>query len=382
MLNLKQNELNHTYKSLINLPLLLMLRYSYFFASVLLLLSCSKKQQTIKPEIKTITEAVYASGIIKSANQYEVFSTVTGIIKEIYVNEGDTVTAGQPLMLVENEATKIMKSNAAIIAENAGLKANADKLEELKLNMEFAYQKLKNDSLLFERQKELFANQIGSKTEFEQKQLNYQNAKTAYKNAVLRYNDFKRQTDLTEKQALNNLLLSKKQENDFIIKSLETGKVYNISKNKGELVNPQMPVAVIGSSNNFIVELQIDEYDITKIKTGLKVYLTLDSYKGEVYEGLIDKIYPIMNEKTKSFKVEAVFTKRPEMLYPNLTTEANIIITQRKNVLTIPRKYIAENNKVKLLNGIWVDVKTGIKDLEYIEIISGINDNDELVEPK
>ena len=169
--------------------------------------------------------------------------------------------------------------------------------------------------------------------------------------------------------------------NDFVVKSEINGKLYSLSKEKGEMVNSQSPIAIIGDATEFYVELQVDEYDISKLKIGQKVFLTLDSYKGEVFEAAVSRLYPIMNEKSKSFKVEAVFIKKPDHLYPNLTTEANIIIEVKEKVLTIPRNYLIDNEFVLLDNKEKRKVVTGLKDYEKVEIILGITANDALYKP-
>lgn len=74
----------------------------------LLMLSCKNKQETIKPIEEGITESVYASGIIKSTNQYNVFSTVNGVIAEILVKEGDVVNKGDAIL-------KLVNTNAQLI---------------------------------------------------------------------------------------------------------------------------------------------------------------------------------------------------------------------------------------------------------------------------
>ncbi|MCE9538130.1 MAG: RND transporter, partial [Bacteroidetes bacterium] len=51
--------------------------------SVFILESCNSKEEKTQPVIENISESVYASGIIKSKNQYQVFSTVNGLIQEI-----------------------------------------------------------------------------------------------------------------------------------------------------------------------------------------------------------------------------------------------------------------------------------------------------------
>ena len=56
------------------------------------LFACSKKEASISPTSGNITESIYASGTIKSADQYQAFVSVSGIIEEIYVKEGQQVS--------------------------------------------------------------------------------------------------------------------------------------------------------------------------------------------------------------------------------------------------------------------------------------------------
>ena len=73
-----------------------------FFILILFIFSCKSKVENVKPEISSISESIYASGIIKSKDQYEAFATVNGIIENIYVSEGDTVKKGTPLLSISN----------------------------------------------------------------------------------------------------------------------------------------------------------------------------------------------------------------------------------------------------------------------------------------
>lgn len=93
--------------------------------------------------------------------------------------------------------------------------------------------------------------------------------------------------------------------------------------------------------------MQVDEYDIARIQTGQKIVLNLDSYKGLVFEAVVTKINPIMNERLRSFTVEAGLITKPSALYPNLTTEANIIIQTKERALLIHRNYLIDESFVR-----------------------------------
>ncbi|MGB3079640.1 MAG: efflux RND transporter periplasmic adaptor subunit [Saprospiraceae bacterium] len=359
-----------------------MKRYCLFLLSLFVLYSCKSKVETISPKRESITESVYASGILKSKNQYQVFATINGLLQKVFVSEGDTVKKGAPLFAILNETSKLNRENAQLAAELTDSKSNQAKLDELLINIDLMKDKMLNDSLLMARQQNLWSQNIGSKVDLEKSQLNYQNSRTNYKSALLRYKDQKRRLDVADKQANKNLQITLKNEGDFTIKSITDGKIYSILKEEGEMVNTQTPLGVIGDAQDFILELQVDEYDITSIRIGLPVKVTMDSYKGEVFDAVITKINPIMNDRSKTVTVEASFVKQPPSLYPNLTLEANIILQVKDNVITLPRKFILNDHFVIKENGDTTAIKTGLKDYSKAEILEGITEKDILILPK
>lgn len=352
-----------------------------FFLTLLTISSCKNKQETIRPSVEDITESVYASGIVKSLNQYEAFSRVNGIVEGVYIIEGQHVKKGTPLLSVSDEVQKLNKENSKLAATFNDFNTNKGKLQDAEMTVELTKNKMQNDSILYFRQKALWEQQIGSKVELEQRELAFQNSKTAYFSSKVKYNDLKRQLDFSSVQSKKNLSISERMENDYTVKSEIDGIVYSFDKSKGELVNVQTPLAVIGDATNFYLELQVDEPDIFKIKLGQKVILSLDSYKDQPFEATVSKIDPIMDERTKTFTVEAVFTKQPPKLYPNISTEANIIIRSKNKALLIPRNYTINDEYVIKANGDTVKVVAGLKDYQKIEILSGISTDDELVKP-
>jgi HlyD family secretion protein len=359
-----------------------MKRYAILFITAITILACKKKDSdAIQATVGTISESVYASGYIKSKNQYQVFSTTNGIIQELLVTEGDTVKKGDPILFLLNEASRLNTENARLAAEFAALNTNKEKLNELKLRIDLAKSQMLNDSLLLKRQENLWSQQIGTKVELEQQILKYNNSVVAYQTAVLKYSELKKQLSFSEQQSNNNLRISSSNRNDYIIRSNIDGKVYSLLKKQGELVNTQSPVAIIGSADQFIIELQVDEYDVTKIKLFQKVYINMDSYKGKTFEAIISKIYPIMNERSRSFLVEAIFTSAPPTLYPYLTVESNILIKQKENALIIPRNYLVSDSLVLLEDGSTKKVTLGLMDYQKVEVTSGITSKDFIYKP-
>ena len=194
-------------------------------------------------------------------------------------------------------------------------------------------------------------------------------------------NGLKKQIDFQGGQSQRALQIATSIKNDYSIKSDVDGRVYKIMMKQGEMVNTLNPVAVIGNAGVFIIELQVDEYDINRVKCTQQILLSMDSYKGQVFEAVVTKIDPIMNEKSKSFTIEAAFVKQPETLYPNLTCEANIVIQQKATAITIPRSYLLTGDSVIVEGGKKRKVVTGLKDYQKVEILSGLTANDFILNP-
>lgn len=353
------------------------------FVFISLFISCKNKIESISPEKGQISESIYASGVIKSKNQYQSFVNVNGIINKIYIKEGDMVKKGTPILSIYNETQKYNKDNALLAADLAALSSNQGKLNDAQLSIELAKKSMQSDSTLYYKYKNLWDNnQIGTLADLEHRKLAYENSKNAYSSAQIRFADLKKTLNFNANQSKKNLQISNKLESDFILKSEVDGMVYRLFKNEGEIISPQTPIAVIGSSNQFILEMQIDEKDIIKVRKNQKVIITMDSYDGKTFEAKITKISPYMNEKSKTFLVEAEFVVQPEVLYPNITFEANIILNIKSNVILIPRNYLVQDSIVYDKNGEKIIVKTGLKDYRKVEITSGLSENDAITLPR
>jgi len=95
---------------------------------VIIMTGCSSQQETTKSVIKSITESVYASGFIKSQNQYEVFGKSNGVIEKIFVSEGMEVKKGDPIFQLDNKNLRIATQNAKSASTATDYKENKAKL--------------------------------------------------------------------------------------------------------------------------------------------------------------------------------------------------------------------------------------------------------------
>lgn len=347
-----------------------------------ILLSCQTDPDKIKPTVETISESVYASGVVKSKNQYEVFSSVNGIINQVLVREGDTVSRGTPVIRISNTTAVLNAKNARLAAEYANLLASKERLDELRMTVDVAKSKKDIDSLLWQRQHNLWSQNIGTKAELEQREFSYKTSASNYGSAVIRYKEFLQQLDLNVNQSYNTFRISTAIADDYTIKSEIAGIVFKVFKKEGELATNTSPIALIGDAKTFVLELQVDEADIIRVRPGQTMFLRMDSYSGNIYEAVVAQIDPSMDERSKSFTVEAHFIKAPAVLYPFLTAEANIVIEKKTKALTIPRSYLVEDSLVITAKNKRRRIVTGLKDYQKVEVLSGLESDEFILRPK
>jgi multidrug efflux pump subunit AcrA (membrane-fusion protein) len=350
---------------------------------LLFVLSCNNKEAGIQPVIEDITESVYASVTIQPDSIYQSFAEVSGIVEDVMVQEGDLIDADKPIVRIRNVTPELNLENARLAFQQAraDLFESNGALADLESQIRTARLQMKDDSINYIRQRRLWEQNIGSKAEFEKRRLAYDLAVNRLNNLESTYNKLKRDLQINYQQAENNYRMARVNKDDYTIRSRIKGRVYSVEKEVGEKVSLQEPVATIGSAVHFIIEMRIDERDIALIKKDQIILLTLEAYDGQVFRGEVARIFPQKNERNQTFKVEGEFITSPGSLYAGLSGEANIMIQQKKDALTIPLEYLTSDSQVLTDDGL-VPVSTGIRSLDKVEILDGISENTRIYLPE
>ncbi len=148
----------------------------------------------------------------------------------------------------------------------------------------------------------------------------------------------------------------------------------------GEPVVPGQPVLEIVSLGRLYVSAPLDEIDIGRVREGLPARVTLDPYRGRVWQGVVTRVSPVVNdikEQNRTLDVEVEMTPDPSAPGPKPGTSADveIILDQRDGVLRVPTNAIIESKSVLVIeNGKAVsrDVKTGLRNWDWTEITNGL----------
>jgi multidrug resistance efflux pump len=355
--------------------------------TLLLAASCKPKYEEVSPKIAPVTEAVFASGSIAAKDAYTLTSISDGFLVKAYVREGDLVADRQLLFRLDNRQQNtqvaIAQTNLQHAATNAA--GSSPILLAAKTQIDAAKVKMQNDSLTLARNMRLYATRSVSTQEVDNAKTNYKSSTSAYEAAIENYRaaaDRARQDLANTRAQLQNALAGNQY---FTLTAIGTGKVYQVFKKEGDLVRRGDQVAQLGNPDSIVINLDVDENSINKVKEGQTVLIELNTEKNKTYEAFVSKIFPHFNEKTQSYKVEARFTQVPATLIPGTQLQANIITNKKEQALLIPRKFLAGDNKVLVKKGDNVDtvkIATGITSFDWVEVTQGLTVTDKVAKLK
>ncbi len=342
---------------------------------LLAMLSSCNTQETTSARQTAMIDAVFASGHIVMENEYQVTANSEGYLVAANIQEGDSVTAGMPLFQLSNEVQNEQLSSAQATYQDAlqNMSENSPQQSQLRLQIEQAKAQLVIDSANYRRYQTLSKTGAVSQQEFERARVQYENSSRQVD--ILQ----KSLTDLVEKLRLNlknaeaQLNIQKENNGDYYLSSFINGMVLQVYKNQGDLVRRGETIATIGGGKP-LVKLFIAEEDIDKIKEGQLTAISLNTRGDELLDARISKIYPAFDEQQQSFICEATFLEAPK-LYVHTQLQANIIIDEKENALVIPSDYLLPGDSIMYANGEKAAVKVGIRNSDWVEIISGLDES-------
>lgn len=148
----------------------------------------------------------------------------------------------------------------------------------------------------------------------------------------------------------------------------------------GQIIGANQTVFWLAEKSPLRISAEVDEEDIAKVKVGQLVLIRSDAFENQVFKGEVHSITPKGDPITRSYRVRITFTEDVPLLI-GMTTENNIILNKVDNALLIPASavkkdqvWLVEDNKLSLKK-----IEIGAKDLKMAEVISGLNEKDEIV---
>lgn len=239
---------------------------------------------------------VQTQGHIESDNNVLVSAESMGVVKNVYVTEGQQVSKGQSLAQIDN----------SVISRS---------IESMESQLELA-------TSVYERQKNLWDQKIGTEVQFLQ-------AKTS-------------------KESLEKQLASLREQNDMTrVKSPMSGTVDEIFVKVGENIAPGMPAVRVVNTSDLKIQARVSEAYITDIKKGDKVLVNISELKKEV-EAKVTFVSKTIDLLSRTFNVEVALPSNAA-LRPNMTATVRIIFHSEPSAVVVPINVIQEINDEKVV---------------------------------
>jgi len=352
-----------------------------------------------------IHQKVLATGTVtlKTGAEVKIGARISGQVKSLLVKIGDFVRAGETIAIIEHEdlVSRVARFQADLDAEKARLakiraegpleisKAVAER-EELQVQIKLAQKML-------DRNQELNKKGFVSTTVLDQAQerlevllagINLANEELKLKQSQLINNS--RLAEAMVDRAAANLNEEEIQLTYASITAPIDGIVAFVSTQEGETVVASLnaPTFVnLIDLRKLEVTVFVDETDIGRINVGQRAKFTVDTFANHFFDGRVREIHPKAVIKDNVVNYEVILDieeKKVAKLRPEMT--ANVVITTgtRKKVLTLPKEAIKRKGKktfIVMKSGGGLEdksVELGWRDGGKIEVVSGLNDGDEV----
>jgi len=392
------------------------------------------KVATEKVAKRTIIQTVSSNGKIQPEKDIKISPYISGEVVELYVKEGNQVKKGDLLAKIDPEIyiSQFDQSEASVNTQKANLANSKARLAQVRAQFE-------NARLSYDRQEKLYQQNVISKAEYDQAKSSFQ---VAQAQVTAGEEDIKA-SEFMVKNSEAALKRSKEDLTRTAIFSPNDGTVSKLGVLKGERVtgasqfSSGTEIMRIANLNEMEAQVQVNENDIVRVSMGDTALIEVDAYLNRKFKGVVTEIATSANstgvsvDQVTNFNVKIHIIKdsyedllegKPidfSPFRPGMSCTVEIQTESAANTLTVPIQAVTtrlakdsldkinENNKSKNKEGEHevevvsttkkndkiqecvfilsdgtakkVDVKTGIQDNTYIQIVSGLKDGDEII---
>ncbi|OGM18882.1 hypothetical protein A2686_05100 [Candidatus Woesebacteria bacterium RIFCSPHIGHO2_01_FULL_38_10] len=347
--------------------------------------------QTAQAEKGALITSVSASGTISQGSSASITTSTTGIVKEVYVQDGDTVTQGQKIAEITLDTASQQKQAAAwasyLSAQNS-LKSAQAKINSLQSALFKANQAFMNDK---------GAIQNPSEADKSDPQYIIENAEWLQAEA-----DYKNQEGVINqaRASLNSSWLSYIQLSSTITAPM-AGKISGLTLTQGLPISSTQTTSstttggsssqsvgtIIAEQSSLQAAINLTEIDVIKVKPGQKVTLTLDAFPNKTFTGKVSTVNTngSVSSGVTTYPTTITFDSALDNIYPNMAVNATIITSIKDNVILVPSAAVQISNgqsTVRVMgNGqiTSVPIEIGDSNDTQTEIISGIQEGDTVV---
>jgi len=397
------------------------------------------KVLTAKIARQELATVVSGTGQIKPKTYANLGATAMGRVTHLYVKEGDMVKKGQTVATIQNvqQQAGVSGQQAAIAAAKTDIAADMAAEKTAEANVEKAKADLEQKRLDWERAQSLYTAGILAKQDYDAKKAAYDTAIASVNQTLAALNQARAVTD-SARGHMQTSVATLRSNQDLLDQTIFVAPfdaiVTNQPVREGESVVPGIQNTVgstlmtLADMSVVTAEVKVDETDIVNIRVGQPVDVTVDALPGKIFKGHVTLagdqallrstgVATLQSttgtEEAKDFKVIVTLDAPTSELRPGLSTTAKITTAHKLNVLSLPIQaltmftpeadaakngvqaasssssssttkkepqqgvYVIENKSGKL-RARFVPVTTGITGATDIEVLSGLNEGQEI----
>lgn len=361
-----------------------------------------KKTYNVKSEditIDEVTNGKFEDMLMVTAQTQSLNSSLVnvlegGAVKEIFAEDGQMLTKGQPIARVYNPNTEFnyLNQETGIMQQISQMRSSLLELKNQEFNQDKELLQSQNDYntalQTFNLQKRLYDAEIGKKTDYDiaLQNLNYQKdrkqivEKGASNEKLSRNSQFSAiNNSINQMEKSLNILRSNK--NNFLIMSPASGRLSSFNISLGQNLTSGESIGKIDLMGGYKLVAKVDEYYINKLTNGIKG--TLDN-NGKEYEVIITKILPEV--KDGQFSVELNFIDaKISTLKIGMTFGVKLKLSADTQSMMIPKGnfykdtngkwiFVVKNNKAEKRN-----ISLGRENPLYYEVVSGLKQGESVI---
>ncbi|KRG44718.1 hemolysin D [Stenotrophomonas pictorum JCM 9942] len=282
---------------------------------------------------RAIAASYTGTAALDARAESQVVAKTSGVALAVMVEEGQTVRAGQPLVRLDPDRARL-----AVAQSEAQMR------------------KLENS---YHRAQRLVEQQLVSAADVDQLRFDLENARAQYRMATL---------ELSYTTVVAPI----------------SGVIASRDIKPGNFVQINSPIFRIVDTGQLEATLNVPEREIAKLKPGQVVELAADALPGRSFTGTVDRVSPVVDTGTGTFRVVTTFSGEPD-LQPGMFGRLSINYDQRADALVVPRNALLEDGGqpavyvVRDGKALRTTLKLGYDDAGWIEVREGLKPGDEVV---
>lgn len=339
---------------------------------------------------------IRVSGQVQPMTTIQVSPLESGVVHEIFLEEGAQVKAGDKILELKNENLdmQILNSEADLAEKENLLRNTLISMEQEKLSVHQEMLQLETDvkrnRRAYEAQKQLYQEELIAREEYLRAEEDYDLAKSrlelvknrAVQDSLYRSIQVKQMQESLSNMRVNMQMIRRRKEHLILTAPID-GELGLLDVVLGQSVSSGMKIGQINNLSSYKIEAQIDEHYIDRVMPGLEAQF---ERQDESYQAVIRKVYPeVRDGKFKAdFKFDGTL---PENIRTGQTYSLNLQLGQPEEAVMIPRGTFYQKT-----GGRWIyvvtedgskaykrEIRIGRQNPQYYEVLEGLEPGEEVI---